>query len=1137
MTSSMLLLPPGTYDITASGPGDWVHHAGFETLKKLADGLSAEEPTRPVFADLVSIPDVWAQIHLVESALRDKKHSLHARVVNEWRGLLGLMALTSQRTLPVSIEPLDIKTLKPSDPAGPQSAPSFGAVLHALLPQSAVANDANWDNLALILYRKRPIGLLVPNTLVCPIRDYAGALDEAIIFRDGGRLTDPCASAALVPEDFQVIHRLLSSLMYSLKQTVGDDALKSEIVERLNEFDDACCRRGGEEVAHERVGQDALELPPLSKVFAAFRTLNNISGSGEFGALLPPRPEFLGLLNGAILIDPALPNAIGGTAETIRIWDRFTLSQWLNQPELHGTIRKAAAASGYLILTADELFTATLCQLERDTVKAHPKSGQNLVLPFNAVALMFLSPGTLAASVTADRSSINTVAVSLKLMVKVASGGTKELTLRRSYSLTEGTMVKTINSTRLVAWPNFTRPDWTRHLLYHSGNSSVDVYPQACFTVKTANQALAGMDPTQISANLRDLENTLASTLDASRFPDDMARFNRGGMIKLPDPVEAAICTYGEDRVPVGLILFPALRAVDALDLPVQVGIDFGTTNTIVYAKFHEQAPAELKFEDRHVTPYVEKLSEDDQSIIGMEFLPTYKPTVPFMTLLRQRNLADMQRVREVILTDRIFYLFDVKRPIGELALEQAPNRTGATDHSIRVDLKWGKDRSEDIRLFLTQVALQTLAEVAFAGGSITGVNWHISYPLAFSAQHREAFEGLMQRAVRSALDSQVQQKEMEPSVTESLAAAYYFASPAANRANAHFSETVITVDIGGGTTDISLWQEKKLVWQGSLMLAGRNLLIDFLLNDLKRGQQTGTLTDSVFTAMARNNPEIKAISNSIVDYIKIGGVKITAGLEMFVNHPEFSRAFENPLADYIDNKGFQRLMAISELSLAGILQYVAGMARALTTEGKFKNDSHSTFICLGGRGSLLFKTAIGRHQLSRIGTMFQEQAGLTRPVNFIFSEKPKEEVVCGLLYAGGVKQMLTIDPSDVARDFIIGEQIKVGIQELGPETKMGSLPTRDVWRVEGNKELERFVKQAAFNLQRTIDLTPQLWNQIRDAVNSDLSNRYANRKAEVEGTKIGDSGSEGLQPPFIIGLRALIAEISANGIDLPLKG
>lgn len=90
---------------------------------------------------------------------------------------------------------------------------------------------------------------------------------------------------------------------------------------------------------------------------------------------------------------------------------------------------------------------------------------------------------------------------------------------------------------------------------------------------------------------------------------------------------------------------------------------------------------------------------------------------------------------------------------------------------------------------------------------------------------------------------------------------------------------------------------------------------------------------------------------------------------------------------------------------------------------------------------------------------------------------------------------------------------------------------------MEGNKELERFVKQAAFNLQRTIDLTPQLWNQIRDAVNSDLSNRHANRKAEIEGTKIGDGGSEGLQPPFIIGLRALIAEISANGIDLPLRG
>jgi hypothetical protein len=37
--------------------------------------------------ELVSIPDVWAQVEVFRTALFDDRHVLHRRAVGEWRGL------------------------------------------------------------------------------------------------------------------------------------------------------------------------------------------------------------------------------------------------------------------------------------------------------------------------------------------------------------------------------------------------------------------------------------------------------------------------------------------------------------------------------------------------------------------------------------------------------------------------------------------------------------------------------------------------------------------------------------------------------------------------------------------------------------------------------------------------------------------------------------------------------------------------------------------------------------------------------------------------------------------------------------------------------------------------------------------
>ena len=59
---------------------------------------------------------------------------------------------------------------------------------------------------------------------------------------------------------------------------------------------------------------------------------------------------------------------------------------------------------------------------------------------------------------------------------------------------------------------------------------------------------------------------------------------------------------------------------------------------------------------------------------------------------------------------------------------------------------------------------------------------------------------------------------------SESLSSALYFSS----FKNAPFTESVVTIDIGGGTSDISVGKSN-LLWRSSVTIAGQHILINYL--------------------------------------------------------------------------------------------------------------------------------------------------------------------------------------------------------------------------------------------------------------------------------------------------------------------
>ena len=75
--------------------GEWMSDAQTN-LGNLADDLKV---TAGVKSDISSIPDLWARPSMYELVLYDENHHLHKRFLDEWRGVLAILALREMRTL------------------------------------------------------------------------------------------------------------------------------------------------------------------------------------------------------------------------------------------------------------------------------------------------------------------------------------------------------------------------------------------------------------------------------------------------------------------------------------------------------------------------------------------------------------------------------------------------------------------------------------------------------------------------------------------------------------------------------------------------------------------------------------------------------------------------------------------------------------------------------------------------------------------------------------------------------------------------------------------------------------------------------------------------------------------------------
>jgi hypothetical protein len=421
----------------------------------------------------------------------------------------------------------------------------------------------------------------------------------------------------------------------------------------------------------------------------------------------------------------------------------------------------------------------------------------------------------------------------------------------------------------------------------------------------------------------------------------------------------------------IGLIVLKTPKEVGTTTgIPWKVGVDFGTSFTNVYIERNGIV------EPLSIEPLHHKVTESNAEIRQTalyEYFLASNMELPLSTVLTTRGGKGETLP---ILDGRIF----IPRDLNSFK----PN----TDDWIRLNLKWSSDSLNHNRLFLKHLILQITAQAATS--SVKELQWALSYPSAFSKTDRSKYIRNWQELTKALQEktgiTQICPDQTDPNYrTESLAVAQYFADfEMPGRKNKLDLINSTCIDIGGGTSDISIWEENKLVHQCSLQLAGKDLFSQFIQ------MNPGFLERQV---------KIKE-----QEWLKLQGFQFFVKLDIFMRR-ESEGWLRNARDSMADKPEFQGLLQLMALGMSGLYYYVGLLLKALHGEGKYKTPE-ITPIFAGGNGSRLLNWLAEGGEFNRhcevndlFSAMLSHASGFEDiGVKTALSPLPKDEVACGLV-------------------------------------------------------------------------------------------------------------------------------------------
>ncbi len=839
---------------------------GYERrlLRGVSDGIVVGQGAAD--RGVSSVPDAWARPLMFQNALAPgsgppgSAHPLRARAVQEWRGLLSLLALHKLLQYNVTVVPLALTALAGDAPAT-EATREFVRALVRLLPAPVALERGRtyeWSDTLLVRYDGIPVGAFSPATLVYTAADYNRRLaGTTLTLKDAaGYLAPPGADQ---PDDLRRVAAWVEQLHERLNAPGKPDAalfdtatvdpvargairlINAQLDEWLVELRDTFGVKPGArieapdvEIDPERTDVRPAPSAPGPLLLDRYRIYDavlhplRLSAAGREAASSDLRLESTRNASGydqVVVITPELLRTngriwqsrrlrhLGGDAERALAQHFDAPAGWGQQVE-HEDLRPANA----IWIRPERYFlTDTLSATEDGSPLLAPEwqalnGDAHLLLPFSRRILDFFSPADVRERL---RPEYRKVENGITFSFSLPAGGRAERvqkTYRYHHPGPGEGRIEALVAPAVQLFPRYVDAAWRRYYVFQGGADRVAVHPVLAPAPNgTARPAVAERThPGPDGAPVRGVE-----IAGAGAYPEALA-----------------FAAPGEAGAALGLALVPRPPEPAGLAGAWRVGIDFGTSNTNVYRQSAATDVAERwRFEfDRYLMDVTARrgvrgaagngaASGVSDGAAPADFVPTESVELPVPTALRVFQDA---RTTHMLLDYGIYFSSGYELP-----------------RDVHADLKWDSEEERNMKPFLRCLLFLLLVEVGLR--RVGRVTLACSYPKAFSLSLQKRYEGAWQSVVGELLDDpaaaaflrrhgagtdgpEVGDPEFE---TEGVAAGEYFASertiPAlADRATKQIA--AVALDVGGGTTDISIWHRNAIVLDASVLLAGREI-------------------------------------------------------------------------------------------------------------------------------------------------------------------------------------------------------------------------------------------------------------------------------------------------------------------------
>lgn len=1023
-----------------------------------------------------AIPDVWSRAILFEMALYNSSHPLHKHITGEWRGLLAMIALKETRKLPLTVSRQDLNNNN-----------HFIQVLKKLQPENKL--DPNTDkNIAYTFkYKNTPIGLSFVNTIVFTGSEYK--VDSELInwiHPHEKHLVDPTDFMRneekiglafwlddlwnnlknSIGENFtQKIgtneHAFSSIILYFIGDLIGIEDTKNhpnlinEVKQQLAELKKTYLISF--DPSEMNIGKDykkAFDFEGLYKFIDFCIKPQKLTSSQSHVRVIPstgrtPKKTYL-------LLDKYISRSWSRPPHDILIYDSLSIANLPEDMKKLGSNRtiflsknlSEGDAGGAVWMLPEDFFTEEVYVIEQDG--ALPGSigyenkdnelkgfsslkydGKTIIplIPIKDEILNYLSVDDISNNIEFQiRNNKLLVKLKLKLGFDDTNSNYKEYTIEKEYEVKN--YIENIPA--LQVWPNFVRQNYNAYYTYfNSARQTQDTFYAQPYSYNTQNSESTSYNNNNDFIKY-EVNNNNQITIETNQINQNIEKMVRLEITRTDLYPEAMKC-YVQKKMDnnsislnhIGFIFMKKpTNSIAINDQNSVIGIDFGTTSTNVYVRDGNRTPAPAKF-NRNLFSKITNTTSDYERQTYEDFLPGKDEETPFLTIFKMINSSKKD-------TEEIKPIFD-----GHIYFIEDYSKFMAGSSGIKTDIKWGPGKREYLKAFIKQISLQCSVEALSRG--VKDVQFRFSYPSAFSKTQKKALFNAMKQAIEEIngkVSSDIKTTEQNDLETEGLASTYFYAIPPQMKntiPRANFIDGVIVIDIGGGTSDISIIEGKQneFKFKTSLKFAGREIFLKPILRHPRFLKVFGVDEES-----------IKKIEDLA------GGSEISS--EAYTQADALIRSKSKDLLNTL-NSNFERpefvgFIQLIRIALSGLFYYIGTLITHLKNNNKYSSNKIPT-IYIGGNGAkmfhwldlgnysnsdnLLFQCALLNEafDLKTKGDNLKFDSESSEPmlkIHLTPTELSKPEVAYGLIVDRNARNIPELTGKDLKDSFISGEKFKV---------------------------------------------------------------------------------------------------------------